>query len=100
HTRFSRDWSSDVCSSDLRNVESIDDYVTLIGLFRAVAAHARPEGRAHDVTPSSWPQLLRRFYELALLALHEVVARGGGVREAPRSEERRVGKGCGGRGAR
>src|SRR5690606_39425225 len=31
HTRFSRDWSSDVCSSDLIDVKPIRDYDQFVG---------------------------------------------------------------------
>src|SRR5436309_6303013 len=43
HTRFSRDWSSDVCSSDLHVVYAAEDAVVAVGgLHRAVAAQERP----------------------------------------------------------
>src|SRR5690606_30173456 len=35
HTRFSRDWSSDVCSSDLANSASTDIQFQLIGVSTA-----------------------------------------------------------------
>src|SRR5690606_40541151 len=95
HTRFSRDWSSDVCSSDLgfdNFVKAVTDqrlagplvYVTLwtfafalltvaltfaIGLFLAITFnHPRMRGR--------------RIYRALLILPY-------------RSEERRVGKECG-----
>src|SRR5690606_39522672 len=40
HTRFSRDWSSDVCSSDLPGVETARDDPRLMQWIRA-AARAR-----------------------------------------------------------
>src|SRR5690606_41211211 len=76
HTRFSRDWSSDVCSSDLPGE-------LLRGAEREVAA-----GQLLLVG------LLREVLEVH----HQVVRRApvAGPREArtARSEERRVGKEC------
>src|SRR5690606_39634535 len=79
HTRFSRDWSSDVCSSDL--VDAIDDVVRerLLG-----PAARRFEIRVH-----------REHAVLVEAELHVPVLR---VRGEARSEERRVGKGCRSRG--
>src|SRR2546422_4187978 len=72
HTRCSRDWSSDVCSSDLN--------------FPLTAIHRRGDGvavdggeREVDVDEADLP----RVHELALER-----------REDGRSEERRVGKEC------
>src|SRR5690606_40306905 len=44
HTRFSRDWSSDVCSSDLRNFDEI--YRALIAMQTADAFKV--------ATPADW----------------------------------------------
>src|SRR5690625_7268658 len=74
HTRWPRDWSSDVCSSDLRGW------------------HLRNRGRIGSpvVCQPSW-------YD----GNHVDIERGGGrtgssrARCQPRSEERRVGKECG-----
>src|SRR5690625_5767542 len=71
HTRWPRDWSSDVCSSDLRNTSmtgtSVDQEVTQFGLMRE-----------------------RRFLPLFITQF------GGAFNDnfyrAARSEERRVGK--------
>src|SRR5690606_39328067 len=78
HTRFSRDWSSDVCSSDLADADRLSD----------------PEGAE-----------LLRWFEGGMLTLlgHLTHARSGkqaqrlgicrkSARELVRSEERRVGK--------
>src|SRR5690606_40975721 len=84
HTRFSRDWSSDVCSSDLY-------------------AEGRPEPRLFDGARSP------RFAELmaglppssapgALIGQCIDVAGSPAVVAMPRSEERRVGKECSSRG--
>src|SRR2546422_6335972 len=37
HTRCSRDWSSDVCSSDLQNFRLLDELATVAGLGYPVA---------------------------------------------------------------
>src|SRR5687768_18297733 len=64
HTRCSRDWSSDVCSSDL------------ISILPGQGGQDRDGGRGHGVLrPDRGPE-----------------PRAAG--EAPRSEERRVGKEC------
>src|SRR5690606_41189619 len=73
HTRFSRDWSSDVCSSDL-------DVADLL-----LAGHADP---SHD---SARDELLPRFRLLANRFGNLLVKL---VSEQLRSEERRVGKEC------
>src|SRR5690606_41001419 len=68
HTRFSRDWSSDVCSSDLVQIKS--DLTDAIGLLPTVytGGSGKEVGRA------------TKYAAMALLAT--------------RSEERRVGKEC------
>src|SRR5690606_40378959 len=75
HTRFSRDWSSDVCSSDL----FIFGY--LIGL---IVLHFTV-GRLDQ---SLYTRRVFAFVRLILGFLAEV------VRSGVRSEERRVGKEC------
>src|SRR5690606_40946122 len=83
HTRFSRDWSSDVCSSDLA--------------FIAVSLEVPPRAQEHHVigarVPESLPlhHVLRESREgtLARLSLPEIARAEGAER---RSEERRVGK--------
>src|SRR5690606_41146552 len=80
HTRFSRDWSSDVCSSDLPGV------VLALRMQRAVG-----------VDPAAGP---RRGAVAALVRADHAVEPGALRRQAarillvggPRSEERRVGK--------
>src|SRR5690606_40246239 len=82
HTRFSRDWSSDVCSSDLTDL-----------LHRV-----RP---VHEVEVSVRPPdavLVTLLGEAVLLRHHVTVAREGErqdrrLADEHRSEERRVGKG-------
>src|SRR5207302_7091676 len=66
HTRFSRDWSSDVCSSDLTIQNSLD--ITL-------------KEQSHKAEKNVLPITLRAFKRRP-------------PRDVPRSEERRVGKEC------
>src|SRR5699024_11944795 len=70
HTRSKRDWSSDVCSSDLDHAV----FMLAVQLFRPLdgAAHPLAPLGEHDLRPERRKQLA---------ALH-------------RSEERRVGKEC------
>src|SRR5438445_9900097 len=65
HTRYWRDWSSDVCSSDLGTT------VETLALYRYFAARARPEQVVVVTDPGTPLEALAR-----------------------RSEERRVGKEC------
>src|SRR5690606_40810696 len=76
HTRFSRDWSSDVCSSDLLQQQLALGLVglQLPGQVRGEAEVAGQGGQAHALPAQG-------FAEAALLA-------------PERSEERRVGKEC------
>src|SRR5690606_40211586 len=47
HTRFSRDWSSDVCSSDLASRDRLDDRVDL-GAAPEQPDEGIPDGRIVD----------------------------------------------------
>src|SRR5690606_41137904 len=86
HTRFSRDWSSDVCSSDLSIPTMIaeasdDDRTSVKIVLEADAVQARylKKKSSGDAT--------------------DEVAKASGLRKL-RSEERRAGRECGGRRAR
>src|SRR5690606_40197378 len=88
HTRFSRDWSSDVCSSDLFNLPTdqlfgIHSVVIIVGFFGLTALSF--EQAFIQVIGS-----LLGFIGLSVL-LTMIQSR---MRVNPRSEERRVGKGC------
>src|SRR5437868_11960883 len=79
HTRSKRDWSSDVCSSDLGIY--YEEVVSTQGFSRAysIVYHLRPPTRVKKIEPvRSWP--IERVEQ--------------------RSEERRVGKECRSRGGR
>src|SRR5690242_21373979 len=90
HTRLTCDWSSDVCSSDLRR--------TLL------AAFAHRAGRALGVIDATaLPREAERFVDALRTALRHAQLAGlvpivHGLEAVVRSEERRVGKegGCGG----
>src|SRR5690606_40309717 len=75
HTRFSRDWSSDVCSSDLRKRRAAHR-----GPRPETAPSRRASGRNASARPSS--------------PCTPASARGPRERRTARSEERRVGKEC------
>src|SRR2546421_1381495 len=81
HTRSDRDWSSDVCSSDLAFVFELGAYIARRqGRWEEAAHHFE---RALEVDP-------RNFHTLEQMAfLYEDLRR-----YADRSEERRVGKEC------
>src|SRR3989449_9024214 len=83
HTRCSRDWSSDVCSSDLLEVEHLTtEFVTRGGVVRAV------DGVSWDVREGETVALVGESgcgKSVSALSVMRLVAR---------SEERRVGKEC------
>src|SRR5207302_2649013 len=84
HTRFSRDWSSDVCSSDLviGDAAAKEDYDRI-----RFGGHGTFGPKEKPINPEIYvSQILEKLYE----AGHGDI----------RSEERRVGKGCRCRGAR
>src|SRR2546429_5993077 len=80
HTRCSRDWSSDVCSSDLLSPEPLGDYCT-------GANHVLP---TNGYARSSSGLSVRDF--LKVITVQELTR--AGLRSLGRSEERRVGKEC------
>src|SRR5699024_11554350 len=88
HTRSKRDWSSDVCSSDLSALanlldEAADEDIAVVG----------PKIR-------EWPSL-RRLVEVGLAisgTAHRETGLETGEPDDGRSEERRVGRECGERG--
>src|SRR3712207_8109861 len=79
HTRYWRDWSSDVCSSDLIVITGAS------GQLGRLTAEL-----VLDRVPTSEVILTTRRPE----SLSDLAERGASVRKADRSEERRVGKEC------
>src|SRR5690606_40735423 len=92
HTRFSRDWSSDVCSSDLLTIEISGGRF----LFRASGSRVLSPGflvlyqEGVDEEKKEEELALPEVAEKAVLSLVEVK----GEQHFTRSEERRVGKEC------
>src|SRR5690606_39494798 len=79
HTRFSRDWSSDVCSSDLHGQDIVDRVQQGFPFFDGAVG-----GREiHHIGGKSF---FREF--------EGKTGAGGVFKEDVRSEERRVGKEC------
>src|SRR5690606_39830955 len=74
HTRFSRDWSSDVCSSDLLYVDAI-----------AAASQRVADEVRQSVAAGNLPLVIGGDHALSI----------GSLAGSARSEERRVGKGRG-----
>src|SRR5207253_3952300 len=85
HTRWPRDWSSDVCSSDLREI-LIDTLAELIngGVVPRIPSQGSV-GASGDLAPLA---------HLALVLVGEGEATYEGELLPGRSEERRVGKEC------
>src|SRR5207245_8400912 len=99
HTRCYRDWSSDVCSSDLLEFAHA---AKAFGVRPITGAEVTLQGGSHVTLLVESP---RGYANLCLL----LTAAHAGTRpnperepaaEPPRSEERRVGKDCGGGGRR
>src|SRR5690606_39588206 len=85
HTRFSRDWSSDVCSSDLISGEFYRQFALTIAasmILSAVNAMTMTPARAAAIFKN------RKVNAHGHLEGQEALPRWG------RSEERRVGNGC------
>src|SRR5690606_40477946 len=94
HTRFSRDWSSDVCSSDLEYIPIISGSEINDDPLAPISRYGRDIiDRLGDDTPIEWIHREERFFEK--LATPDVtVADLIGDVDPIRSEERRVGKEC------
>src|SRR5690606_40232646 len=87
HTRFSRDWSSDVCSSDL------DRRADELCAVEAKALDGGQEGRAfHDDLVAGADERLAQQVQGLLAAGGDDEIVGRNVLHALRSEERRAGR--------
>src|SRR5690606_39884960 len=88
HTRFSRDWSSDVCSSDLANGDPVVAEVAVAGTTQA--ASTDETGEFILPLPAGEWDLQVTAFGYASQDHHVTVTANGDTRL--RSEERRVGK--------
>src|SRR5690606_40533350 len=86
HTRFSRDWSSDVCSSDLR--ENVADCLPYLNALVQNTPSAVNIGRYAEIVRD---RALRRGLIAETSKMVEMAVNPKG-KTAARSEERRVGK--------
>src|SRR5690606_39436281 len=91
HTRFSRDWSSDVCSSDLIEKLGTQLAQALVDSTPAIVELATSVG---DFLVTALDTLGPSLIKVLDALLPVVAAIGTDLLEA-RSEERRVGKECG-----
>src|SRR5206468_9004560 len=99
HTRSDRDWSSDVCSSDLPSLRRMfmRTMFTVILLATLAAAQQTTTLRpnAPDLTPATSSKLIIPSGTKVPLVLKQALS----TKNARRSEERRVGKECRSRGS-
>src|SRR5690606_40253031 len=86
HTRLSRDWSSDVCSSDLRAEMRIHLHI-VAGIVLVVGRRFK-EGREVDGVDAERFQMVQMVDDALQVAAEEGIRR---RLAAPRSEERRAG---------
>src|SRR5690606_40911189 len=87
HTRFSRDWSSDVCSSDL-----MSDPANL-GLVDELRIRTQLNIRTHLAGPKALDRAIARLYIRGVGMLDPSMQRSDGISigDPARPEERRVG---------
>src|SRR5690606_40580700 len=86
HTRFSRDWSSDVCSSDLPEKANELSGLMITGVFGGAVVPPIMGAMANVLGNQSGSLMVISAAVLYLIVL------GFGIRQTSRSEERRVGK--------
>src|SRR5690606_40212085 len=94
HTRFSRDWSSDVCSSDLQ-----ENFSSLTDINRDEVVAKTKDEVFELLQKSIRPEFLNRIDEIIMftpLSRNEIgdIVRMQFNHVTKRSEERRVGKEC------
>src|SRR3712207_9269110 len=107
HTRYWRDWSSDVCSSDLRPLEGTWPYLwidatyvkvreggRIVSMATIVAVGVNTDGRREVLGVAAGASEAEPFWKAFLRSLADR-----GLRGVKRSEERRVGKECRSRGS-
>src|SRR5690606_40816087 len=94
HTRFSRDWSSDVCSSDL--AVYIRDYNPAATLLKSEKADTWTVGAVIRSPFNSGPfSRLNLTVDYFNITINDPISVIGAGAQLLRSEERRVGKECG-----
>src|SRR5690606_40374658 len=93
HTRFSRDWSSDVCSSDLRFLEELKHHdVDIYDTCLLALERSQREDTQIAIDPATFACCPDNSIDYAVM---EKTSRACVVPlSAGRSEERRVGHGC------
>src|SRR5690606_40815504 len=92
HTRFSRDWSSDVCSSDLAGDAGVVAGASAGGADRRRRLWPAGCRRWLGLRRSGGGLLFEGYRQLLLYRLRFAFRRDRGRRYGGRSEERRVGK--------
>src|SRR5690606_41198499 len=93
HTRFSRDWSSDVCSSDLDGIALSADGKTIYATAQDMGEHPL---FAVDVASGEATRVVAE----GSIGSFSIAGPSNVFTRASRSEERRVGKECRSRGSR
>src|SRR5699024_11323214 len=93
HTRSKRDWSSDVCSSDLPRAAALDQAISLARpqdtILAAGRGHETQQDFAGEVIAIDDREVLRQS-----LVDHGFITHKCASTEDTRSEERRVGNEC------
>src|SRR5690606_41013314 len=84
HTRFSRDWSSDVCSSDLLNISKVSVHKAAPNQTITQTDEEVSATESGETDTAGWITVLNETQSVDLLQFVNV----------SRSEERRVGKEC------
>src|SRR5439155_11067097 len=92
HTRWPRDWSSDVCSSDLGQARKIHARHDKIRCVREIAREQRLLNVARNVDLLFEALALAFAFDEARVVQNSRGVRGERIQD--RSEERRVGKEC------
>src|SRR5690606_40391440 len=92
HTRFSRDWSSDVCSSDLILTMSQDTSSSSATILASAVPICCPIS-AYLMLTVTVPSAAMEYHRVGVYPSREVpIAASATPVPRPRSEERRVGK--------
>src|SRR5690606_40282425 len=91
HTRFSRDWSSDVCSSDLTRLSGVNRYATAA----VIAEEFSSASVVYVATGENFPDALAGAARAGALDGPVLLTRPGSLRSEERSvgEEWRSGRG-------